>query len=171
MMSSFKMHMKAQWEIVSMAEFVDEHYPTKQVPDSVLCDLYKGALVPCILGGMIDRKQVFGLTIITTASTDEGGLHTHESAWSFPMKMTFSEFSNGSKGIPIDIGSGIRVPWKGVNEQWLKLVDEDLAGSTVVSAWATCNCMATVSTKGMSPFSIKQLKRKFQKLNAKAVVI
>lgn len=52
-----KMHMTAVWELISSAEYIDEHYPDKQAPDSVLCELYKGALVPAILSGAIEPAQ------------------------------------------------------------------------------------------------------------------
>ena len=170
-MSNFKMHMTAKWEIISAAELVDEHYPNKQVPDSVLCEIYKGALVPAILSGAIESKQKWGVTIVTTAKAENGNTHTHEVSWSTDEPMTFTEFLRGKKEFSVNIGSGIRVPWKGINQQWIDMVDEDLADMTAISAWATANCLGTVSTKGLSQFSIKQLKNKFTRLNAQAMAV
>ena len=166
-----KMHMTAVWELISSAEYIDEHYPDKQAPDSVLCDLYKGALVPAILSGAIEPAQKWGVTIITTAKADNGDIHTHEVTWSTDEVMTFAEFLRGKKEYSLNIGSGLRVPWKGINQQWIQIVDDDLADMTAITAWATCNCLAKIKTKGMSDFMIKQLKNKFLKLNQQARAI
>lgn len=163
--------MVAKFEIISLAEFVDKHYPDKQCPNNVLCSLYKGAAVPAITTGFIDSVQTWGVTIVTTAKADNGDIHTHEVSWSVDQPMTFSEFLRGKKELSVNIGSGLRVPWKGVNEQWLNMVDEDLKDMTAITAWATCNCLATVNTKGLSQFSIKQLKNKFIRLNKEALCV
>ena len=164
-----KMHMTAVWELISSAELIDELFPDKQAPDSVLCDLYKGALVPAILSGAIESAQKWGVTIVTTAKANNGDIHTHEVSWSTDEPMTFTEFLRGKKEFSLNIGSGLRVPWKGINQQWIDIVDEDLPDMTAITAWATCNCLATINTKGLSQFSIKQLKNKFIKLNKEAL--
>lgn len=167
-MNNFKMHMVAKFEIISLAEFVDTHYPDKQCPNNILCRLYKGAAVPAITSGFIDSTQTWGVTIVTTAKADNGDIHTHEVSWSTDEPMTFSEFLRGKKEFSVNIGSGLRVPWKGVNEQWLNMVDTDLKDMTAISAWATANCLAEVNTKGLSQFSINQMKKKFVRLNEEA---
>lgn len=167
-MTNFKTHLVAKFEIISSVEFIDKHYPDKQVPGSVLYEIYKGALVPAILSGAIEPAQKWGVTIVTTAKADNGDIHTHQVTWSTDETMTFAEFLRGKKEYSLNIGSGIRVPWKGINQQWIAMVDDDLADMTAITAWATCNCLATVNTKGLSLFSIKQLRNKFTKLNKQA---
>lgn len=164
-----KMHMAAKFEIISSVEFIDKHYPHKQVPEPVLCEIYKGALVPAILSGAIENKQKWGLTIVTTAKAANGDIHTHEVSWSVDEPMTFAECLRGKKEFSVNIGSGIRVQWKGITQQWLSMVDSDLPDMTAITAWATCNCLATINTNGLSQFSIKQLKNKFIRLNKEAV--
>jgi hypothetical protein len=61
------------------------------------------------------------------------------------------------------------VYWRGINQQWITMVDTDLADMDAVTAWATCNCLATIPTKGMSEFAIKRLKSDFIKLNKQAI--
>ena len=75
------------------------------------------------------------------------------------------------KEYSLNIGSGLRVPWKGINQQWIQIVDDDLADMTAITAWATCNCLAEVNTKGMSEFMVKQLRNKFIKLNQQANIL
>ena len=163
-----KMHMTAKWEIISSMETIEERYPNMQAPDSFLCAMYHGALVPAVLSGAIEPAQKWGVTIVTTAKADNGDIHTHEVTWSTDETMTFAEFLRGKKEYSLNIGSGLRVPWKGINQQWIAIVDEDLADMTAITAWATCNCLATINTKGLSEFSIKQLKNKFIRLNKEA---
>jgi hypothetical protein len=160
--------MTAKFEIISMAEIVDEQYADMQVPNNVLCKLYKGAVVPAITSGAIESTQKWGVTIVTTAEADNGDIHTHEVSWSVDEAMTFTEFLRGKKDLSVNIGSGLRIPWKGINQQWTDMVDCDLADMTAITAWATANCMATVNTKGLSQFSINQLKKKFKQLNLQA---
>ena len=167
-MRILKMHMKAKWELISSAEIIDELYPNMQAPDSFLCKMYQGALVPAVLSGAINQVQKWGVTIVTTARANNGDIHTHEVSWSVDDPMTFAECLRGKKEFSLNIGSGLRVPWKGINQQWIQIVDEDLADMTAITAWATCNCLATINTKGLSQFSIKQLKNKFIRLNKEA---
>lgn len=145
-----RMHMVARWEILSTAEMITENYPDQPVPESVLPDIYAGNAVPSILFGYISSRQRWGVTIVTTARDDAGGLHTHEVAWRIDEPLSFKDFMNGNPAVKVNRGSGLKTRWLGVGQEWIKMVDEELAGLIAIEAWATANCLAEINVRHMN---------------------
>ena len=157
-------HLFAKWEIITATKYVDDNFPSGTVNDKCLLKIYQGNAVACILDGVIDSKQCWGVTILTTVKDDAGKTYTHEMTWRIPEPMTFNDFIKGNPDIKVNLGDGLRVRWSGVAQQWLKTVDEDLPGLTAVSAWATANCLAEIKTNNVKPALLNQY---FGLLNAK----
>lgn len=145
-----RMHMVAKWEILSTAEMIIEKYPNQPIPESVLADIYVGNAVPFVLAGFISSQQKWGVTIVTTARDDAGGTHTHEVSWRIDEPLSFKDFMNGNPAVKVNRGSGLKTRWLGVGQEWIKMVDEEMAGLIAVEAWATANCLAELKTSNSS---------------------
>lgn len=144
-MRKVKQELTAKWEIIEAAEFVESlgRNPTEQE----LNQLYQGQFVPLLHEHRVDRKQIWSITIVTTAKADDGYIHTHEVTWNFDKPMSMAEVLRGAKHIKVNDKDGIKVRWTGVAKNWLKEVDSDLEGMTAMSAWATATCTALVEQR------------------------
>lgn len=129
--------MNAVWEIISTAEYVEEL--ERDVNNADMLAIYQGNFVPLMLDERTSRKQIWNVSIITVAEHEDGTRHTHEMEWSMDKPMTMKEVLDGAKHVKV-IRDGIKVRWKGLAKEWTSTVDEDLAGLTAISAWATASC-------------------------------
>ncbi|WP_151960871.1 hypothetical protein [Acinetobacter bereziniae] len=153
-MRKTKQKLSATWEIMSTAEYVESI--DRDVNDDDLKLIYQGSFVPLLLSHRVERKQIWTVSIRTTAKADDGTLHEHEMEWQFNKPMSIKEVINGAKHIKVDQG-GIKVRWSGVSKQWLDAVDHDLKDLTAVSAWATASCVGMVEELNPAVVLFKRL--------------
>lgn len=151
-------HLVAKWEILSATNYILEHFPNNApLPPKALMAIYQGAAVPCIQDGLIDTKQRWGVTILTTVRMPDGSLPTHEVSWHSGEPMSFRDFMSGNPEIKIDRGAGLRTRWLGVGKEWKRITDKDFTGDMkIVSAWATASCLAVLRDNGVKPGLLKQ---------------
>ena len=148
-----RMHMVAKWEILSTADYILENFPNNApLPDCALMAIYHGAAIPCILDGLIDEKQRWGVTILTTVRMPDGSLQPHDVSWRIDELMSFKNFLKGNSEIKVNRGDGLKTRWLGVAQEWKRITDEDFTyDMEIVSAWATANCMAVLRNNGIKP--------------------
>ncbi|HGW8356612.1 TPA: hypothetical protein ACNRNQ_003813, partial [Acinetobacter baumannii] len=63
-MKSVKKSLVAEWEIISMAEWLEGL--GREPTDQELIETYKGTFFPLYLTRRVDKKQIWSLTITTT---------------------------------------------------------------------------------------------------------
>ena len=150
---SKRMHMVAKWEILSTANYILEHFPNNvPISSKALMTIYQGPAVPCILDGLIDEKQRWGVTILTTVRMPDGSLQPHDVSWRIDELMSFKNFLKGNSEIKVNRGDGLKTRWLGVAQEWKRITDEDFTDDMeIVSAWATANCMAVLRNNGIKP--------------------
>ncbi|WP_156935688.1 hypothetical protein [Alkanindiges illinoisensis] len=146
-------HLTAKWEILSVANYVLEHFPNNApLPPKALMAIYQGAAVPCIQDGLIDEKQRWGVTILTTVRMPDGSLQPHDVSWRIDEPISFKDFMRGNPDIKVERGNGLKTRWIGVAEEWKRITQEEIPdGLVIVSAWATANCMAVLRNNGIKP--------------------
>jgi len=155
-MKKTKQKLSATWEILSTAEYVESL--DRDVNDDDLVKIYQGSFVPLFLAHRVDRKQIWNVVIKTTAKADDGTIHEHEMEWSFNKLMSIKEVISGAKHIKVE-RDGLKLRWSGVSDQWIKAVDEDLKGLTVVSAWATATCVGMVEQVNPAATLLNRIQR------------
>ena len=155
---SKRMHMVAKWEILSTANYILEHFPNNvPISSKALMGIYQGAAVPCIVDGMIDEKQRWGVTILTTVRMPDGTTQPHDVSWRIDEPMSFKDFMRGNPDIKVERGNGLKTRWIGVAEEWKRITKEEIPDDLViVSAWATASCLAILRDNGVKPGLLKQ---------------
>lgn len=151
-------HLTAQWELLSATQYILEHFPNNApVTPKALMTIYQGPAVPCIQDGLIDEKQRWGVTILTTVRMPDGSLQPHDVSWRIDEPISFKDFMRGNPDIKVDRGNGLKTRWIGVAEEWKRITKEEIPDDLViVSAWATANCMAVLRNNGVKPGLLKQ---------------
>lgn len=111
----------AEWEILQAAEIIEQYAETTK---HALARIYTGNAVRTIYSNQVKSEQVWSLSIVTTAKSDNGEIHTHDLKFKFDAPISLSNMVNSVKGL------------------WLDAVDQDLAGMTCLRADAVARCLA-----------------------------
>ena len=150
-MKNKKHKLVAKWEVLSMAQYVDEHYKDKPVSRSdrdFFNKFYQGNWINLMLDNRVDPYQVWSIEILTRAKDENGVIYNHELEWKFDKPMTMTQILKGDENIKFNEG-GFKKRWQGVTKQWLDCVDEDLKGMDCVDAWVTSTCYAKVKPQAV----------------------